>query len=193
MANADNPFGFRPVSTITGGDWKGKVTRVAILAADGTATFVGDGVKLSGTASADGTCPSVAQASAGDAAKIDYVIVGFEPDYANEDLKTLYRKASTLRYAQAVPVQGMIFEIQEDSVGSNLAITDVGEFCNITVGSGSTATGISAMELDSSNAGTGEQCRILGLAPYPNNEIGANAIWRVAINISDFYAAGTGV
>ena len=87
----------------------------------------------------------------------------------------------------------MIFDIQEDSVSSNIAKTDVGEFCNIIVAAGSTATGISKMELDSSNARTGDQCRIIGLAPYVNNEIGTNAIWRVTINESNFYAVGTAV
>lgn len=193
MANADNAFGFRPVSTLTGGDWKGLVQTVAILSGDGTATFIGDGVKLASSATDDGIYPSVVQAAAGDAEPIDYVIVGFEPDFANESFNSIYRAGSTLRYARAVPVQNMIFEIQEDSVGESIVKTEVGEFCNIIVGSGSTATGVSAMELDSSNAGTGEQCRIMGLAPYPNNEIGTNAIWRVTINISNFYAAGTGV
>lgn len=193
MANADNPFGFRPVSTLTGGDWKGLVQTVAILAADSTATFVGDAVKLDGSSTDDGIYPSVVQATAGDTAKIDFVVVGFEPDFANESFNQIYRSASTLRYARVVPVQNMIFDIQEDSAVSNIAKTDVGEFCNIIVAAGSTATGISKMELDSSNAGTGEQCRILGLAPYPNNEIGTNAIWRVTVNISNLYGVGTGV
>lgn len=191
MANSDNPFGLRPVSTLTGGDWKGLVQRVAILAADGTATFVGDAVKFSGTATADGLYPSVNQCTAG--SNIDFVIVGFEPDFANEDLTTSYRAASTLRYAYAVPVANMIFEIQEDSVGGSIAITAVGEFCDLIVGSGNTATGISGMELDSSNAGTGDGVRLIGISPRVNNALGTNAIWHVVVNESNWYGAGTAV
>lgn len=191
MANADAPFGFRPVSTLTGGDWKGLVQTVALLAADGTATFVGDAVAITGTATADGLYPSVAQSTAG--GKIDYVIVGFEPDFANESFNSIYRTASTLRLARAVPVQNMIFEIQEDSDGGSIAITAVGEFCDIVVGSGSTATGVSAMELDSSNAGTGDGVRLLGVARQANNELGTNAVWQVVVNESNFYAVGTAV
>lgn len=191
MANADNPFGFRPVSTLSGGDWKGKVQTVALLAADGTATFVGDAVAITGTATADGKYPSVAQATAG--GKIDYVIVGFEPDFANESFNQIYRSASTLRLARAVPVHDMIFAIQEDSVGGSIAITAVGEFCDIVVGSGSTATGVSAMELDSSNAATGDGVRLLGIAQNADNELGTNAVWLVTVNESNLFAVGTAV
>lgn len=191
MANADAPFGLRPVSTLTGGDWKGKVETVALLAADGTATFIGDPVKLSGTASADGLYPSVAQCAAGN--NIDYVIVGFEPDFDNESFNTQYRLASTLRLARAVPVKDVIFEIQEDSVGGDIAITAVGEACDIIVGSGDTNTGTSGVELDSSNAGTGDQLVILGLGRDVDNAIGTNAVWRVRVNETNFAAAGTPV
>ena len=191
MANADNPFGFRPVSTLTGGDWKGLVQTVAILAADSTATFIGDAVKLTGSGTDDGLYPSVAQCAAGN--NIDYVIVGFEPDFANESFNQIYRSASTLRLARAVPVQNMIFEIQEDSDGGSIAITAVGEFCDIVVAAGSTATGVSKMELDSSNAGTGDQVRLLGIGREANNELGTNAIWQVVINESNLYAVGTAV
>lgn len=191
MANADAPFGLRPVSTLTGGDWKGKVETVALLAADSTATFVGDPVKLTGTATADGLYPSVAQCATGE--NIDYVIVGFVPDFDTESLSTNYRPASTLTLARAVPVKDIIFEIQEDSVGGAIAITAVGEACDITVGSGNTTTGISGVELDSSNAGTGDQLVILGLGRDVNNEIGTNAVWRVRVNETNFAAAGTPV
>lgn len=191
MANADAPFGLRPVSTLTGGSWEGKVETVAILAADGTATFVGDPVKLTGTASADGKYPSVAQCAAGD--PIDYVIVGFEPDFANESFIPNYRTASTLRLAKAVPVPGIIFEIQEDSVGGSIAITAVGEFCDLIIGAGSTTTGISGVELDSSNAGTGDGVRLLGISQNADNELGTNAVWRVVVNESNLFAVGTAV
>jgi len=178
MANADTPRGARPVYSGNGGSWNGNTMLCALLAADGTATFVGDFVKLSGTADATTGAPSIAQAAATD--PIFGCIVGFQPDLTNLNLN--YRLASTLRYAYVCIDKDVIYEMQEDSVGNNLAITEVGLATDIVVGSGSTVTGASAMELDSSDTATAAgQVRILGLVRKPDNEIGANAKWLVQI------------
>ena len=58
MANSDAPFGLRPVSTLTGGDYKGKVTTVSLAATYATNVFVGDAVKIAGSADTSGLYPS---------------------------------------------------------------------------------------------------------------------------------------
>jgi hypothetical protein len=59
----------------------------------------------------------------------------------------------------------------------------VGLATDIAVGSGNTTTGISAMELDSSDTATGAgQMRILGLVRRGTNALGSYAIWRCMIN-----------
>ena len=185
MANADTPFGFRPIGGLDGSPYNGGTIRCAILAADGTATFIGDMVKLSGTAAADGS-PAVVQSTAGDATPAFGVITSFEasPETSLEDQ---YRKASTLRYCQVVPALDNLFVVQ---CSGSAAITDIGEAADILVGTGSTVTGISAMELEAT-VGTGDQVLMLGLSREPNNEFGANANLVVRFNETSLRGAGT--
>lgn len=76
-----------------------------------------------------------------------------------------------------------MYEIQDDSDGGALTAASVGLNADIVVGTGSTTTGTSAMELDSSTVNTtSAQLRILGLSHRADNEIAANAKWLVMIN-----------
>ena len=95
MANADTPFGLRPVYNSNGSPYNGNALLCAFAAGDAVAAFVGDPVKLTGTAEAVTGIPIVAQCAATDA--IYGVIVGLEPNRA--DLTLNYRVASTVRYA----------------------------------------------------------------------------------------------
>ena len=65
MANTDAPRGFSPVKHRSGLPWNGSCTRYVIPASDGTATFVGDAVKLAGTSDSTGKVPGVVQAAQG--------------------------------------------------------------------------------------------------------------------------------
>ena len=168
MANSDIVKGAVAVSHPSG---RIPTNMYCILAADGTATFMGDFVKSGGSSDADGV-PSVVQAAAGNTLR--GVIVGFVQNSA--DLTQMHRTASTLRYCLVADDPATVFEIQEDGVGGALAITDVGENADIIVAAGSTVTGNSGMELDTStHATTAAQLRILGFVRRPDNEVGANA------------------
>ena len=147
MANADAPFGFRPVNR-DGSPYNGATMRCVIPAGDGTATFIGDAVKLDGT-SINGYA-TVVQAAAGD--PVLGVVTAFEAD--PDGLGNQYRLASTQRFCQVAMATDGYFEVQSDDDTTALAITDVGNNANFVVGSGSTVTGMSAMELDSSGATT---------------------------------------
>lgn len=185
MANLDTPFGLKPVKHLLGMPWNGKVNTYYVPSTDGTAIFKGDAVKSAGSADATGKFPSVAQAAAGDL--IRGVVVGFgdnpyvmtHPDTPNRD----YRPVSTAMYVFVVDDPFVIFEVQEDSVGNNLAATEVGLSANVVVGSGSTATGKSAMELDSSDTATdgNGQLKILRAVDREDNALGANCKWEVLI------------
>jgi len=179
MANTDAPSGFKPVMHRDGSPWNGQVRRCVFLAADTTATFVGDAVKSSGTADADGI-PSVAQLGTNTAAR--GVVVAFEPDPTNLGLN--YRTASTLRYAYICEDPTVLYEVQEDdATATNIAITAVGNNTDIVVGTGSTTTGVSGMEIDADGVGTSTaQCRIVQLVQKPDNAIGASAKWLVYFN-----------
>ena len=184
MANSDIPAGFRPVKHLCGASWSGKTNVYYIPATDGTAMFIGDAVKSAGSADATGKYPTVAQAAATNA--IRGVIVGFgtHPNLmANPDnLQMKYRAASTAMYCLVVDDPFVIFEIQEDSVGNSITADMVGLSTDIVVGSGSTITGKSAMELDSSDTATAAgQCKLLNIARREDNALGDNCKWEVLI------------
>lgn len=189
MANTNAPFGLRPVRYMDGSPYNGKVNYYLMPSGDGTATFVGDLVKLGGTAGAAGVVvsgvevhgmPTIAQAAAGDTAV--GVVVGFLPDPTA--LGTRHRAASTNRIAMVVDSPNVIFEIQEDAGGATTALVDVGENADVVVGAGSATTGNSGMQLDSStHVTTTAQLRILRFVPRGDNEpASANAKLEVLIN-----------
>jgi hypothetical protein len=182
MSNVSRVNGFRPVSHLNGSPYNGQVNIYAIPASDGTAVFVGDMVKLSGDSDALGV-PTVIQAAAGDA--VLGAVVGFVPLYTNLALAGSYRLASTLRYAYVADAPDLIFEAQEDAVGGAMATTDVGLNVELIVGSGSTSTGQSGMQVDTSTKATTATLalKIRGFVQRPDNEVGsANAKMLVSVN-----------
>lgn len=199
MANVDRPQGLKPVGTVTGGPWSGKVMEYAVASDDGTAIFVGDLVKLAGTAGEAGETAygldvegmaEITQSAAGD--KSIGVVVGF---LANQDnLMTKHRAASTRRIALVSNDPMTVYEIQEVSGGTALTSTAVGNNANVVVGSGNTTTGLSGMELDNSTEATttGLNVQILGLSKKPDNALGEHAKWLVKINDHEFQVGQTG-
>lgn len=189
MANVDRPNGLRPVQHIGGSAWNGKTNMYLLPAADGTATFVGDLVKLGGSAGAAATVvngidvegmPTIAQSAAGDGGV--GVVVGFLPNQDN--LSQKHRAASTNRIALVCDDPSVIYEIQEVSGGTALTATEVSLNANVVVGSGNTTTGASGMELDNSTeAATADlDLRIMGLVRRPDNNYGEHAKWLVMIS-----------
>lgn len=168
MANTDAPFGFRPINR-DGSPYNGATLRAVFAAGDSTATFIGDAVKIAGTA-IDGY-PTIAQAAAGD--PVLGVVTSFEAD--PDGLGNQYRLASTQRFCQIVPVDSTYFEVQSDDDTTALAITDVGLNANFIVGSGDTTYGVSGMELDSSGAATTNSLdlQIVALIDRADNDITA--------------------
>lgn len=187
MANADAAQGLKPVRYLSGAVYNGAANKYYVSASNGTAIYVGGLVKLAGSADATGAHASVTGAVAtGDA--VVGVVVGVVPVTQES---TTYREASTERYVLVADDPNLLFEVQEDSVGSSLAVTNVGGTADLTgFTGGSTATGLSAIEIDSSTvtaSGDGsEDVLILGKADRPDNEIGANANWLVRLNNHQF-------
>ena len=165
MANSDAAFGFRPIFR-DGSPYNGATLRCVMLAADTTATFIGDPVGLDGQASSEGY-PSVTQAAAGE--PVFGVVTSFE---ANPDsLSDQYRKASTKRFCQVTPADGTYFEVQSDDDTTALAEASVGLNAGFEVAAGSTAYGVSGFELDSSDAATTStlDLQIVGLVDRADN------------------------
>ncbi len=189
MANTDAAFGFRPTNR-DGSPYNGATLRGVFASGDATATFIGDAVKLAGS-SVDGY-PTLAQCAAGD--PVIGVVTGFEVD--PDDLGAQYRKASTQRFCTYAPVDSTYFEVQADDVGATLAATDVGLNANFVVGSGDTAYGVSAMELDTSSKATTAtlDLQIVAITERSDNVVGeTNATVIVKFNDPQSKAGRTGV
>ena len=88
------------------------------------------------------------------------------------DLGRRHRPASTAMYCIVKPAHPLdIYRIQADDDTETLALESIGTNADIVVGSGSTTTGMSAMELDSNTAAAtaGLQLNIVGFVDVPGN------------------------
>ena len=194
MANSDIVSGLTPIGTKSGADYHGKMRRVAFEVGDAIAAFPGDLVKLTGTTDATGKIPVVAQSAAGDASI--GVLVSLDPDFTDEgSLTTNHRLTLTARTGSVLFGSDVLYRIQEDSDGNAIEITEAGFNCNVVVGSGSTITGASGMELDSDSAANTStlNMRLEHVWDSPDNALGDNAQWVVSINASQEALNQTGV
>lgn len=193
MANTLRVNGFKPVKYMNGAPYNGQCTMYYTDAATGGNIFVGDLVKLAGTADANGV-RGVAAAAASDACV--GVVVGIVPSMTNLDTPQ-YRVASTARYVLVADDPAIIFEAQEDGDTDPLELVDAGLNVNFIVAAGSTTTGASGMQIDSNTEGTSATLPLKLIAPAqrPDNELvaagQANTRWLVKINNHQL-AASTG-
>ncbi len=189
MANVDMAYGFKPVRYLSGAHYNGAANEYFIPATDGTAVYLGSLVTLAGSADADGVS-TVAIAATGDV--VIGSVVSVRP--LTQD-STIYREASVGRHVMVADDPNLVFSIQEDSVGGDLAATSVGLNADFAVTTGSTATGLSNTELDSSSAATTAtlDMQIVGLVNRSDNVIGTNAEWLVRLNNHQLVNQTTGV
>lgn len=182
MANVDSPFGLKPVRDLNGAPYNGAVEIYSTASGDGTAIFVGDPVILSGTSQTiNGVIyRDVDQAATGNV--IAGVVVAVLPE--TRDSLT-YRAASTVRRLAVAP-PNLIYEIQEVSGGTALTANDIGLNADFVVGSGSTTTGYSGVELNNATEATTNtlDLQIVDFINRADNEIGEHAKWLVRINRS---------
>ena len=185
--NSDIVKGFTPVGTISGSDYHGKLRQVSFATGDAVACFIGDLVKLTANATADGYTPVVAQSGVGDISV--GVLVGLDPDTTDEGSLSSanYRVASTLRTGQVAWGSDVLYSIQEDSDGNSMPITDAGLNADVIIAAGNTTTGASGMEIDSTTAATTNTLalRLHAVENKVGNKLGDNANWLVSINLSD--------
>jgi len=192
MANADRAAGFLPVRYITGAPYNGAADVYSTATGDATAIFLGDPVKLSGTSTTiNGVVyADVDQAATGDV--IIGVVVGVLP-VTNDSL--IYRAASTARRLLVATDPSLLYEIQEVSGGTALTAAAIGLNADFVVGTGSTITGFSGVELNNVGEATTNtlDLQILGLVSRADNEVGEHAKWLVRINRHQFANQVAGV
>lgn len=190
MSNIDAPRGATPVNR-SGANHTGNVERFNVDSSNGTAIFVGDFV----VQEADG---NVAPATAGAGNDILGVVTSVKVDLdvgATEHPGHLPGSTEGKVYV-CLAQDGQYFRIQEDSDGSTLGSDARGARADFVAGSGSTTTGRSAHEIDSSTEGTGTtlQLQLIDAVDSPDNDISsANAEWIVAVNTPQRGPATAGV
>lgn len=179
MANANRPTGLSPVS-IFGVPYAGQGNIYSIAGDYNTAVAIGDPVKSSSTASADGYA-GVVLAAAGDTIRGVVVGLGRSPtvlaNWANLDSTVRAAQASgPVFYALVADDPNIVFEVQQASA----AAADVGNNADLVAGSNNGF--VSGYTLSSTTATATAQCRILGLVNRPGNDFGAYAKVLVKIN-----------
>jgi hypothetical protein len=190
MANANTPFGLKPVKHRNGAHYNGAARTYYVPASYGTALFIGDPViAVTDSADANGV-HTVARATAAGGAYILGVVVGIGKGPYGENVQLqsdpIYHVASTAGYVMVADDPDLLFEIQEDAVGGAMVAGAAGRNVDLIAGTGSTTTGKSGFLADSSTLNTTNtlQLRIVEPVIRPDNEIAAAyAKWLVAINL----------
>ena len=191
---ADRPFGFRPIQTLNDGTYNGKHLRVAFAAADAAAAYIGDMLEYTGDSADDGETPIVKVIDSGTAeTQLAGALIRLAQD---PDGYTLYRPASTFRYAYIAADRNIEYIVQEDADTTPLDTTAVGDNIGIILGAGSTITGQSIQEIDSDSVAPTATLplRIIRKQSLVNQEgvPDSNPVWVVRLN-TDHYNNTTGV
>jgi hypothetical protein len=181
MASVSRINGFRPVKTVTGAPYNGQSEVCFMDSGNSTVVMVGDIVQLAGDARAATGVPTVTRLAT--ATGVPYgVVVGIlftgVGDTTNvppvNDLNTpVYRRASTDRYVLVCTDPNVIYETQYagTSVAAATITANVGLNGQVVLTAGSTTSGSSGMQLDSSGLATTATLplKIVGFPNRPDN------------------------
>lgn len=202
MANTSKIAGFRAVKHVNGSPYNGQANMYAVLAADATALFIGDPVKLDGSGSTIGLA-SVTKATAG--ASVLGVIQAIIPAKMDPVSGTMtagaialdtpqFRAASTNALVMVADADDVVYEV-EAVTGANAAyaflVADIGLNADLTTVAGSTTTGTSAAALDMSTKATTAtlQWKVLGSVQRVDNEPTGNST-KVLVKINNAVMGG---
>ena len=173
MANIDAAFGLRPIAKVGSapGGTTG-TTKYSIADNQGTAIFTGDPVKYKN----DGT---VEVATAGDASCGIFMGCFYtdpstsKPTFRNHFPASL-SPGDAIAFVADDPDQ--LFIAQQDSAVSNIVAADLNLNADLIFGAGSTTTGMSGVEIDSSSKNTTAtlQVRLIDFYDVPSNDATAN-------------------
>ena len=193
MANKDAPFGLKPVGIVGSGDNTQGTTEYKIASGASGNIFSGDLVKMT-------SAGTILVAGATDNPVLG-VFRGCQYTDSNGDvIYSAYWPDGTVTsdaVAFVVDDPDALFEIQSAATGS-VVQTVVGNNADTVYTSGSTKTGISAVEISGTTAATSAQLRIVGISTDPDNSTlgtgAASANVNVIVKINEhFYAQTVGV
>ena len=195
MANIDAPFGLRPIAKQGSAPGGTIGTTKYKISSGASALFTGDPVKLK----ADGSIEVKGGAGAITGA-ISGVFMGCfytDPTTSKPTFRNNYPDglAATDAIAFISDDPDQLYIAQQDSDGSNIVAADLNTNANMIMAAGSTTTGMSKAEIDSSTAATGNatyMLKILDFYDTPSNDTtAANSVLVVKINNHQL-AASTG-
>ena len=194
MANKDAPFGFRPTKMLGGAPFNGSQTEYGIESEYNTNIFTGDAVELH----SEGT---VTVAAAGQTNILGVFNGCFYTDSTGKPTYSKYWPASTTAtdaVAYVIDDPNVLFEVQEDStdIGSSWPDNRGANANFVSTHSGSTKTGRSKQELDSSDIqAAAANFRIVELSKDPDNSdtTAANCNFLVRINEGLYYGNTAGI
>lgn len=185
MANKDAPNGFIPVGTLSGSPWSDSVREYPVDASNATAIFPGDAITLE-------TDGNVTPAAAGGV--ILGICVGVLPSRTVAATEHPgYLPATTAGNILVAIGPDIVYEVQEDSVGGDAGgRAAVGANIDHIAGAGSTTTGRSAHEIDSSTltAAGSAGFRIIDVVDRPDNDITLSNV-RFLVRVHESHLAAT--
>ena len=161
MANQDAAFGFRPVRSLTGGQIR---TEEANIAANyDTAIYTGQVVEAV-------TAGGVEAATVGDVQQAGVFggVYYTDPTTSKPTWKAYYpasTAAADLKASVYVDPE-IVYEAQHSGTGTAAMNNSAMDFAGVA---GSTVTGQSTSELDTSNTGTGGNFKQIGISTDPDN------------------------
>ena len=175
MANKDAAFGGRPIRHLTGGIIRSNEYKMVYEY--GANVFTGDFVKLAATG-------YVQVAGAGD--RLLGVFGGCS--YTASDGSKVFKRywptgTATLNNGDVTAYvyddPNIVWAIQSSGSAD---FNDIGSLADIVAGTGSTVTGQSAFEINSSTGQASANLRILGLYNEPKNAYGTNGVLEAVIH-----------
>lgn len=186
MANISRVNGLRPVMHVDGSPWNGQVTKYFVSAADATAIFQGDLVKLAATSDALGVMGITKFVAGTDVAAVG-VVVGFSINPLNLN-SPQYRPASTAMYALVVDAPDTVYEIQADTA---VGATNFNKNINVQDAGGSTVTGMSGETAQVSTVATTPTLplKIRGASQKVDNDV-TSAASKILVMINNQQLSG---
>jgi len=185
MANSNTPFGLR----VKGPLLSAKLYKMG--AAYATTLYRGDPVVLNNAG-------NIVIATAGTGNAILGAALGFY-DTDQGILTTSYYVGATagIHWCLVADDPRQLYVVQEDSVGGNLALVDLGQNSVLAAGAGGSAiSGRSSWMIDSSAAlaaTAGDQIRLIDIYRSPDNAVGAYCKWVIRLNNAQGAAGIVGV
>ena len=191
MANVDSPDGLSFIGYADGKAPRGGIHRYYKDATAGILAVGDPVIRVTNSSDPEGG-PEIVRHTTG--AAVTGVIVAVERKTSNLDSANSMA-AADIGYVWVADDPNALFEVQEDSDGGNLAVTNIGEHIDLVAAiDANTTIGRSKYELDSSALATGNTYIIVAKSNRVGNAIGTNCRWIVKANLhTEVNASATNV